>query len=706
MARPEETLPALPQDEGGQEDEGTPILLPSLKGSCFDHPLHQGLLHATRRCSSPTSALTPKVSKKPKVHAARDMFPIDWSPPPVEFLNLRVPLAGRETPGPRWVDAVEPHGLRTWAHQLPDKLEQEPQDSDPQGNLASLEEPFWNMAGPSQKAEVMDTHTLFTSGASESYVNSLDYLLQEKRDQALEQEREQLLLQDRPQLSFLDLDEDDVPLTPEHRMLVEKFSVSPQVIPLVHPGEMVFLPRHQPLPCILDHSQLKPRSHLEERFLSCPPAQQLSFLRMGLLSNLYLHTPDCPVALLRWLFQLLTWPPETSSGAFNLLWDLSVDGLFHLSDGDKLWWCPSLQEVMETFHSLGARSPALDPSQPGERVLKNDINLSWSQQQDNPPETALDLSLSYICKFLALCALAQPTAYTDGELLGLIELLCRAGLDVGLRLLPKTDLQQLLLLLLENIHEWPGQLQPLCCTLSKVSDHHHNLLALVQFFMDVTSRSRQLRSQLSLLVIAQMLDQQETLPLWQEKAQLFLLSQLLSLMRPSSLRQHLGSVTLPPGQEQQPKASAELDHKACYLCHSLLTLAGVVVSCQDITPDQWGELQLLCMQLDRHISTHIRESPQAMHRTRLKDLAAQTYIRWQELLAHCQPQVAPPLGPRLGRGGKWSGRLTRAGSISTPMAASDWQMGRDASEDLHHGHREAKPLAKCKEKLRPEEEEQ
>lgn len=34
------------------------------------------------------------------------------------------------------------------------------------------------------------------------------------------------------------------------------------------------------------------------------------------------------------------------------------------------------------------------------------------------------------------------------------------------------------------------QLQQLCRTLSKVSDHHHNLLALVQFFLDVTSRSR------------------------------------------------------------------------------------------------------------------------------------------------------------------------------------------------------------------------
>lgn len=88
-----------------------------------------------------------------------------------------------------------------------------------------------------------------------------------------------------------------------------------------------------------------------------------------------------------------------------------------------------------------------------------------------------------------------------------------------------------------------------------------------------------------------------------------------------------------------PRRPPTLCKEACYLCHSLLTLAGVVVSCQDITPDQWGELQLLCMQLDRHINTHIRESPQAMHQTTLKDLAAQTYIRWQELLAHCQPQA-------------------------------------------------------------------
>ncbi|TEA28295.1 hypothetical protein DBR06_SOUSAS3310092, partial [Sousa chinensis] len=636
MARPEKAVLASPWREGVQAAAARPILLPDLKSSCLDHPLHQGFLHPTRRLCSPSSAPAPKSPKKPKMQADGDMFPSDWSPPPVEFLKPRAPLTDSGAPAQRQAGTAGPRGLRRLAHQLPKESKQESQDPDPVGGLASLEEPFWSTAGTSPKTAA----PWIASGESGCYVNSLDYLLQEKRQQALEQEREKLLLQD-----CLDLnssDPDNVPLTPEHRKLVERFSVSLQVIPAVHPGETVFLPRHHPLPCILDCSHLKPQSRLEELFLSSPPAQQLSFLRSGLLSSLYLPSGLRPVPLLRWLFQLLTWPPETSLGAFGLLWDLSVDGLFRPSDADTSLWCPSLQEVTAAFHSLGTHSPALQPPGPLQHdgsELKSEASLSRTEQQDTPQETALDSSLSHICKFLMLCVLAQPGAYTDGSLLGLIELLCRAGLDVGLRLLPKTDLQQLLLLLLDSIQEWPGKLRQLCCALSRASDHHHNLLALVQLFLDVTPRSRQLRRQLSLVIIARLLDQQGTLPLWQEKAQLSSLRHLLSLMRPSTLGQYLGPETMPPGQEKQPKASAQLDHKVCYLCHSLLTLAGLAVSCQDITPDQWGELQLLCMQLDRCISTHIRESPQAMHWTTLKDLAAQTYIRWQELLVHCQPQA-------------------------------------------------------------------
>ncbi|XP_012582858.1 PREDICTED: protein FAM178B [Condylura cristata] len=639
MARPQKTLLALPPRKGVQATAVTPILLPTLKHNAFDHPLH---LRSSRRLCSPNSAPTPKLPKKSKMQAPGDMFPVDWSPPPIEFLNPRAPHAGSGAPAQTQVGAAGPQGLSTPACQLPEEMEQEPQGVDPRGELASLEELFLKLAGPSQKVAVAAGDTQ-TSGSG-SYINSLDYLLQEKREQSLELEREKQLLQNCADLSSLDLDENEVSLTPEHRMLVQRFSVSMQVIPIVHPGEMVFLPRQHPQPCILNCSHLQPRNHLERMFFSSPPAQQLSFLRRGLLSNLYLHVLDCPLPLLRWLFQLLSWPPETSSRAFDLLWELSMNRLFHQSDGDVHLWCPSLQDINDTFHRLGAHNPAVYPLGPIQqewssgRVLQSEAGLRQGEQ-NSPQETALDTSLTYIYKFLTLCVLAQPGAYTDSNLLGLIELLCRAGLDVGLRLLPKTDLQQLLLLLLENIQEWPEKLQQLCNALSWVSDHHHNLLALVQFFLDVTSRSRQLRGQLSLVIIARMLNQQEILSLWEDKTHLSSLSQLLSLMRPSSLGQYLGFEAWPTYQEQQPKASAELDHKVCYLCHSLLTLAGVVVNSQDITPDQWEELQLLCMQLDCHISTHIRESPQAMHRTKLKDLAAQTYIRWQELLGHCQPQA-------------------------------------------------------------------
>ncbi|XP_037662568.1 LOW QUALITY PROTEIN: protein FAM178B [Choloepus didactylus] len=641
MAGPQETMPALPLREGAQMAAATSIPLPTLKRRLLDHPLDQGLLQPTQCLCGPPLAPIPNSPKKPKTQASGDTFPSDWSPPPVEFLNPRGPQRSQLAPARSWGDAVRPQSPGGLAQQPPRPWEQQAPDSDPEEALISLKELFWSMASPSRPAAALQ----FLSGRSEPYVNSLDCLLQEKREQALEQEREERLLQDFPHLTSLDPVEDEVALMPEHRRLVEKFSVSLQAFPPVHPGETVFLPRSHPCPCILDSSQLKPQSHLERLFLSSPPAQQLSFLHSGLLSNLYLHAPARPVPLLRWLFQLLTWPPETSLGAFGLLWDLSVDWLFRQPDKEVTpLWCPTVQEVVEAFHSLGAQSPAPYPVGPlwsGGNVLENGASEHCSGQPGAPQEPALDASLSYICKFLSLCVLARPEAYSDQSLLGLMELFCRAGLDTGLRLLPKTDLQQLLLLLLENVREWPGKLQPLCCALSWVSDHHHNLLALVQFFPDVTHRGRQLRSQLSLVVIARMLGQQETLPLWQEKTQLSSLGRLLSLMGPASLRQCLASAAGPgpPRQEQQPQSSAELDHQVCYLCHSLLMLAGLVVGCQDIAPHQWGELQLLCMHLDRHVSTHIRESPQAMHRTRLKDLAAQTYVRWQELLAHCQPEA-------------------------------------------------------------------
>jgi hypothetical protein len=69
-----------------------------------------------------------------------DIFPTDWSPPPVEFLNPKVQQYHQ-------VGAESPQGPR----RMPKKLELEPLDLDTKEGLASLEELFWNMPGTSQQ---------------------------------------------------------------------------------------------------------------------------------------------------------------------------------------------------------------------------------------------------------------------------------------------------------------------------------------------------------------------------------------------------------------------------------------------------------------------------------------------------------------------------------------------------------------------------
>uniref|UniRef100_A0A8D2JC72 Protein FAM178B n=1 Tax=Varanus komodoensis TaxID=61221 RepID=A0A8D2JC72_VARKO len=82
--------------------------------------------------------------------------------------------------------------------------------------------------------------------------------------------------------------------------------------------------------------------------------------------------------------------------------------------------------------------------------------------------------------------------------------------------------------------------------------------------------------------------------------------------------------------------------QAYYFCYSLLTLANVVVGTEAVPLRQQGHLQQLCALLQQHVSAGIREDPCLMYRTELKDLAAKTYIKWQELLSqgwlHSCPQ--------------------------------------------------------------------
>ncbi|XP_062995539.1 protein FAM178B [Elgaria multicarinata webbii] len=161
---------------------------------------------------------------------------------------------------------------------------------------------------------------------------------------------------------------------------------------------------------------------------------------------------------------------------------------------------------------------------------------------------------------------------------------------------------------------------------------------------DTTDRGRQLRRKLSLCFIAKLLGKMQTATSpWQEEIQLQQLGHLLPLMKPALLKRGLQQEQRFPEQPErdQQEALSELDQEACYLCYSLLTLANVVVGTEAVPSREQGHLRHLCIQLQQHISTSVREHPCFMYRTELKDLAAQIYIKWQELLSRGWLNLSP-----------------------------------------------------------------
>ncbi|XP_066839677.1 protein FAM178B isoform X2 [Anser cygnoides] len=479
----------------------------------------------------------------------------------------------------------------------------------------------------------------------EPLANSLEALLREKREQCLVPVLPRVPVDDD---SLQEPPGDAVQLPEEQRLLLALFTVEPRLIPATHPGEPVFCARPLPPPALDTHG-LWPRSVLEGRFLCASPAGRAAFVRDGLLSLLYRSSTACPPPVLRWLFQLMSLRPDTTN-AFQALWEI------WLSAGGEPW-CPTLQDIGQAFARLGADLGALRR----QHLLPPELCPAVGRPPDPsccPGQARLDATgtlalvtqLGDICKFLELCVAAQPRRYPDRARRQLVALLCFLGLDRALRRQPLPDLQHLLLCLLEGIADWQGQLPALCLSLCRLSQHHHNLLALVGLLPDVTGRGSrlrrhkagrnrlpappplatgtrrapgELRRRLSLCVMARLLGEPPgtALPLG---AELPALSRLLELSRPDALQ-----CLLPDGHPDEPEDS---EQEACYLSHSLLRLADAVVGSERPRGEQRDHLEHLCAQLDWHFGTGLREGSGLLLRTQLKGLAALLYVKWQELL--------------------------------------------------------------------------
>ncbi|KAF7242208.1 hypothetical protein EYD10_11377, partial [Varanus komodoensis] len=109
---------------------------------------------------------------------------------------------------------------------------------------------------------------------------------------------------------------------------------------------------------------------------------------------------------------------------------------------------------------------------------------------EGPCQATLVAMLGDIFKFLTLCVASHPGRYPDRQRVVLLAVLCRLSLDRNLGKQLQMELQQLLLVLLEGVQDWQEKLPELCRSLCHVSQHHHNLVAVVRAFADTTARGR------------------------------------------------------------------------------------------------------------------------------------------------------------------------------------------------------------------------
>ncbi|KAM8972369.1 protein FAM178B [Pelodytes ibericus] len=431
-------------------------------------------------------------------------------------------------------------------------------------------------------------------------------------------------------------------------VLVQKYTVCRDGFPSTYPGEEIFFLSQllhfgrNMSSWTLDVSELRARHALEQLFFSS--GTQVFLLVDGFVSLLYSSDP-CPEPVSQWLFKLLSSASRVSGKAFKTLWDITTSTLMKAENAGQTMWCPSLQNIISVFQNLGASHFALYPLEKPQKSNMFARRRQETQTHMSAYCNLLENSLNNIFKFLALCAFASPHSLSDHELLIIIPLLCRVGLDISLKNKPKEDLRQLLLILFEKLTDWQTQMPKLCLSISQISTHHHNLLGIVQLLPDTTNRGRQMKKQLSLAIILKLMGKNTEFLVWnEEKIMLSVLCNLLKDMKPSSLQQHL-ELWHQTTKQQRKMTPEELDWEAFYLSHTLLTLVNIVVGTETLSSDSCSHLHQLCVQLDRHITSSIRDSPFIVYHSKLKDLATYTHIRWKEMLLPCAPKSMP--GPAI-----------------------------------------------------------
>ncbi|XP_059373855.1 SMC5-SMC6 complex localization factor protein 2 isoform X1 [Carassius carassius] len=488
-----------------------------------------------------------------------------------------------------------------------------------------------------------------------SYRNTLEQMLQEKEQYQRSKELERQLLESCKEdllNSYEDENseskEEDISL--EQREFLQRFSVASCAIRDIHPGEEVFLParfgrlfNHQTLD--LRKISVTPRNKSQQILLQARTEHVLSLISAGLLRKAYFSFPCQPEVTL-WLFQMMSVHPNPiiSSHIMQSLQTIALSAAQHIVEHQRQSfkvWVPSVRDITLVFLNMGASFINLFPLE----ALQPPFSEGDLLESLQPEETSQDglisnmkdnatlpvHNLESVLNYLSLCTALCPRAYTDEELLLLLAVVCRIGLDTHFQLLPTGHFSLLLQNLLKNITHWDVQISKACQTLTDLSEDHHNLRRLVYLLPD-SSCGKELKRHLSVSIISKLLNHTCTYKPSGTEFKLSELKPLLPQMRPSSLLKGLRSA------RKAEDGDANLDQQAYYLCYSLLTLTNEASNFEFLPSAQRSDLRSLSSQLEKHIKCDIRESEKMLYRSKVKDFVARIYTKWQVLLTRTRPQ--------------------------------------------------------------------
>ncbi|NXK87345.1 SLF2 protein, partial [Formicarius rufipectus] len=491
-----------------------------------------------------------------------------------------------------------------------------------------------------------------------SYVNSLENLLKEKEESRRVDELEKQLQEDikrEDNASDGEKEENangDEDLSEEHRAFIKRFSVVANTIPDSHPGEDIFdlsasgqiFNQHN---LDLRNFYFIPQNPIEKLLLNSGITQQLSLAVNGFLSSAY-SCILCPIPILKWLFQMMSIHPDhcVSTQILDRLMDLTLRNSFISGEPSKLW-IPSIADLSAVFVNMGIAFRSLLPlqhlqSNSNNHDILSQVQEAVSQQQpsgDLPSaspafSSLLENNLINVIKFLGFCTTVIQDGYSDQEIWILLLLLFKISLEKQLKRVPLVDLQCLFVKLLMSIKDWETKMPELCLAISELSSHHHNLLWLVQLVPSWTVRGREVRRRLSLVIISKLLHKKHIEIPYDTDKQMSLLHQFVMCMKPSVLLKKMRKMK--GGVEEQDAyddhLNIELEQEAYYLIYILLHLVSEASFFDVVNSNQRQHILKLCRALDRYVKGDIREDARLFYRSKVKDLAARIYAKWQDVI--------------------------------------------------------------------------